>query len=250
MIEPMSETPNQCKRGNWSIWQLFLWYTVYWSAWLVFKIIYRYRIIGLKNIPRQGPVLFVSNHQSYLDPLLIGVGSRPRPFISLARKTLFRNPYFGWLIRTLRAIPVDQESSSDLTSMRNCMEVLKGGDALLVFAEGSRTYTGYVNAFANGVAVLMKRADPIIVPVALEGAFDVWPRMNRKPKLWGRVSIQFGTARKASEILTGPVPQCMETLRQEVEQMRQSMREDMKLPALPAKHEDDDPQATETASPK
>ena len=119
----MSEARKKSKLGNWSLWQLFLWYSVYVVAWTLFKIFYRYRIVGIPNIPKEGPVLFVSNHQSYWDPLLIGVGSRPRPFISLARKTLFRNRYFGWLIRTLRAIPVDQESASDLVAVRNCIDV-------------------------------------------------------------------------------------------------------------------------------
>lgn len=219
--------------GNWTVPQLILWYSVYWSAWVLFKVIYRYKIIGMHNIPREGPVLFVSNHQSFWDPLIVGVGARPRPFISLARKTLFRNRYFGWVIRTVRAIPIDQESASDLSSMRNCLEVLKGGDALLVFAEGSRTYTGHVNEFANGVAMLMKRGQPVIIPVAIEGAFDVWPRMNRKPKLWGKVSIEFGAPRNASDVLTGPIPESMERLRQEVSQMRQKLRRDMKLPDLP-----------------
>lgn len=228
----MCKSEKKKNQSNWSIWQLILWYTVYWLAWIMFKIIYRYRIIGIGNIPREGPVLFVSNHQSFWDPLLIGVGSRPRPFISLARKTLFKNPYFGWLIKTLRAIPVDQESESDLSSMRNCLKVLKDGDALLVFAEGSRTYTGNVNTFANGVAMLMKRAEPMIVPVALEGAFDVWPRMKKKPKLFGKVAIEFGQARPASDILTGPVPECMERLRQEVQQMRANLRTQLKLPQL------------------
>lgn len=136
--------------GNWTVPQLILWYTVYWIAWLFFKVVYRFKIIGLHNIPRDGAVLFVSNHQSYWDPLIVGVGARTRPFISLARKTLFRNRYFGWVIRTVRAIPIDQDSASDMASMRNCLKVLKGGDALLVFAEGSRTYTGHVNAFENG----------------------------------------------------------------------------------------------------
>ncbi len=186
----------------------------------------------MHNIPKDGPVLFVSNHQSYWDPLLIGVGSRPRPFISLARKTLFRNRYFGWLIRTLRAIPVDQESASDLVAVRNCIDVLHGGDALLVFAEGSRTYNGHVSEFANGVAVLMKRAKPTIVPVAIEGAFDVWPRMNKKPKVFGKIGISFGKPRSAEDVLNQPTRQAMESLRQEIQQMCSEMRSDLKLPAL------------------
>jgi 1-acyl-sn-glycerol-3-phosphate acyltransferase len=228
----MAEARKKSKLGNWTLWQLFLWYSVYAVAWVGLKIMYRYRIIGMENIPRDGSVLFVSNHQSYWDPLLIGVGSRPRPFISLARKTLFRNRYFGWLIRTLRAIPVDQESASDLVAVRNCIDVLNGGDALLVFAEGSRTYNGHVSEFANGVAVLMKRAQPTIVPVAIEGAFDVWPRMNKKPKLFGKVAISFGSPRSADDVLCQPVKQAMASLRAEIQQMRSDLRTDLKLPAL------------------
>jgi 1-acyl-sn-glycerol-3-phosphate acyltransferase len=220
-------------QGNWTFTQLLLWYSVYWIAWVLFKLIYRYKIIGMHHIPRHGPVLFVSNHQSFWDPLIVGVGARPRPFISLARKTLFSNRYFGWVIRTVRAIPVDQDSASDLTSMRTCLDILKKGDALLVYAEGSRTYTGHVNEFANGVAMLMKRGQPVIIPVAIEGAFDVWPRMSKRPKLWGKVWVEFGKPRMASDVLVGTIPESMERLRQEVSQMRQKLRRDMKLPDLP-----------------
>ncbi|MFG0248779.1 MAG: lysophospholipid acyltransferase family protein [Phycisphaeraceae bacterium JB051] len=228
----MAESSTDNKTGNWNFKQLCVWYFVYVIAWTYFKVFYRFRIKGMHNIPKDGPILFVCNHQSYLDPLIIGVGSRPRPFISLARKTLFRNRYFGWLIRTLRAIPVDQEAASDLTAMRNCIEVLKGGDALLVFAEGSRTYDGYVSEFANGVAMLMKRAKPTIIPVAIEGAFDVWPRMNKKPKAFGRMGIAFGKARRVEDVLNQPVSQAMESLHQEIQQMCSQMRSEFKLPAL------------------
>ncbi len=187
----------------------------------------------MENIPVEGPVLYVSNHQSFLDPLIIGVGTRPRPFVSLGRKTLFRNPIFGWMIRTARTIPIDQESPSDLSSMRTCLEVLKEGVTLLVFAEGSRTHTGKVETFANGIAMLMKRGNPLIVPVAIEGAYDVWPRKSKKPKLFGKVAVEFGKPRKSSEVLVGPVTESMERLRLEVEQMRQNLRQEMKLPDLP-----------------
>ena len=86
---------------------------------------------------------------------------------------------------------------------------------------------------ANGVAVLMKRAKPTIVPVAIEGAFDVWPRMNKKPKLFGKVAISFGQPRSAEQVLDKPVKQAMESLRQEIQQMRSDLRSDMNLPALP-----------------
>jgi len=220
------------KSGIWTFSQLLLWYFVFFTGLILLKVFYRMRVRGIENIPRDGAFLFVSNHQSFLDPVIIGCASRPRPFVSLARKTLFTTP-FGGILRKVMTIPVDQDASSDLTSMRTCLNVLKKGYGLLVFAEGSRTYDGHVGEFSNGVAMLMKRAKPTVVLVAIEGAYDIWPRGNKKPKWFGKVSVTFSKPREVSEILNGPVTECMEKLRLEVEQMREQARCEMKLPQLP-----------------
>lgn len=222
------------KLGKWAIYQIIIWYALYIPAWIWFKMFYRIRVFGMKNIPRKCPLLYVSNHQCLLDPVIIGIGTRPRPFVSLGRKTLFSNPAFGWLIHVYRTISVDQEAGGDLKAMRSCIEALKSKNALVVFAEGSRTTDGHVGPFANGIAMIMKRAKPQIVPVAIEGGYDIWPRSQKKPNLTGKVAVEFGKPRSYEEVMTGASTQeSLEALRQEIEQMRTGLREKMNLPALP-----------------
>ena len=98
---------------------------------------YRYRSWGTENIPAEGPVLFVSNHQSYLDPILVGLSGYRRQFYAMARSSLFRFRLFAWLIRSLNAIPIDR-GTSDVAAMKKCIEVLSDNQALLIFPEGTR----------------------------------------------------------------------------------------------------------------
>ena len=162
---------------------------------------YRYRVWGPKRIPRSGPVLFVANHQSFLDPILVGLGSHSRQFYAMARVTLWRNQLLGWLIGTLNAIPIDQ-SKGDMTALRRCIEVLKQGQALLVFPEGSRTSDGALTPFAPGVLLLIKRTKPTVVPVAIRGAFAAWPRVRRIPRLSGHIDVMFGQPIQADHLLS------------------------------------------------
>src|SRR3954469_14101617 len=70
-------------------------------------LLFDYKAYGVKNVPRRGGALLVSNHQSYLDPVLLGVNV-PRPMSYLAKSELFENRFFGWLITRLYAFPVRQ----------------------------------------------------------------------------------------------------------------------------------------------
>ena len=135
---------------------------------------YRFRSYGPKNIPTSGPVIFVSNHQSMLDPIIVGLGSSHRQFYAMARKTLWDTKPLGVMMDTLNAIPVDQ-ANPDASTMKQCIKVLKAGHGLLVFPEGARTYTGKTEAFESGTMLIIKRAKPTVIPVAIEGAFDAWP---------------------------------------------------------------------------
>ena len=115
---------------------------------------YRYRCWGARHVPRRGPVLLVANHQSFLDPILVGLGAHHRQFYALARATLFDQPLLAWLIRSLNALPVRQ-GVGDKAAMRRCLEVLDHQQALLVFPEGSRTRDG-----RTSVAFTGRRARP------------------------------------------------------------------------------------------
>ncbi len=153
---------------------------VFWVAFLVFTFLYSVRVIGRRNLPWKGPVLLVSNHQSMLDPVVIGMASR-RYLRYLARDSLFRNRYFSMLIRSVGAVPIDRDFGK--AGLQKTLELLEAGWAVLVFPEGERTRDGEIEPFKAGISLLIKRVKAPIVPVAIAGAFDAWPRGRKLPRL-------------------------------------------------------------------
>jgi 1-acyl-sn-glycerol-3-phosphate acyltransferase len=151
---------------------------------------YGLRYSGRENIPRRGAVLVVCNHQSHFDPPLVGVGC-VRRMNYLARDTLFRFPPFRWLIRSLDAIPIDREGLG-LNGIKESLRRLKKGEMVLIFPEGTRTRDGEIGPFRPGFTVLAARSGAYILPVAIEGAYQTWPRWRKTPFLSGRVHIHYG----------------------------------------------------------
>jgi 1-acyl-sn-glycerol-3-phosphate acyltransferase len=148
---------------------------------------FRYKYAGKANVPISGPVLLVSNHQSHLDPVLIGLAC-PRQLKYLARVGLFFWP-FSWWIRALGAVSIDRESA--LAGIKTTLKLLKNGDAVVVFPEGSRTPDGKLHPLLPGFCVLARRSGATIVPVAIEGAFNALPRGSAFPRP-ARIRLAFG----------------------------------------------------------
>jgi 1-acyl-sn-glycerol-3-phosphate acyltransferase len=163
-------------------WLSRLWYETN-RCWVMaaFSLGFSVRFRGGGNVPRQGPALLIANHQSFLDPLAIGLAT-PRQLCFLARKTLFNNPQFGGYLRSVGCVAVDQEGFAR-EGLQTTLDLLKEGKAVLVFPEGERTATGQMLSFKPGVHLLMKRSAVPVVPVGIAGAFEAYPRMRRLPRL-------------------------------------------------------------------
>jgi 1-acyl-sn-glycerol-3-phosphate acyltransferase len=164
---------------DWCSWLLYE--TSYWSSVVGFTLGFSFRGEGRRNVPLTGPALLIANHQSFLDPLAVGTVAR-RHLCFLARKTLFRNRFFGGLIRRVYAIPVDQEGVAK-EGLKAIVDQLKAGRAVLVFPEGERTSTGKLQPLKPGVLLLIKRVEVPIIPVGIAGAYDALPRTRKWPKL-------------------------------------------------------------------
>jgi 1-acyl-sn-glycerol-3-phosphate acyltransferase len=160
-------------------------------------VIYRVRYSGRQNIPAEGGVLAVCNHQSHFDPPLVGLGC-PRMMNYLARDTLFGFAPFRWLIRSANAIPIDREGSG-LGGIKESLKRLKRGEMVLVFPEGTRTSDGKIAAFRPGFTALAVRSGAAILPVAIDGAYQAWPRRRKFPGL-GRIRVHFGVPITPGEI--------------------------------------------------
>src|SRR5262245_23356480 len=102
---------------------------VYWSSFAVFGLGFSYRRRGWANMPMHGPLLVVANHQSMLDPVLVGLASR-RYLSFLARQNLFEQPVLAPVIRKLNAIPIDRGLGKD--GIQAVLAALAQGQAVLV----------------------------------------------------------------------------------------------------------------------
>lgn len=146
---------------------------------LAMTLIFDLKVYGSQHVPLRGGVLLLSNHQSYLDPVAFGVFLR-RPMSYLGRESLFRNRFFGRLIRTLRAIPV-KRGTADVGAIKETIRLLRSGHMLNVYPEGTRTEDGEIGSVKAGAALVVRRAGVPIVPVVIDGAFQAWPHDRKLP---------------------------------------------------------------------
>jgi len=158
--------------------QRVVFHASYWPVLCGLTVGLGFRVGGRKNVPGTGPCLLVANHQSFLDPWLIGNGS-PRWLVYLARDNLFRNRLFAAAIRAYGAVPIDRGFGKE--GLRMVLNQLELGRAVVVFAEGERTRDGSLQPLKPGIALLIKKAECPIVPVGLAGAFNFWPRHEKLP---------------------------------------------------------------------
>lgn len=166
-------------------------YAAVWHGCQTFyDLLYRTEIMGLENVPMDGPFLLASNHASFLDPPIVG-SYMPRELTYFARKTLFQGR-FGKLISDLNAIPIDRDGDSDLGAFRKVFAVLKDGGALLVFPEGTRTTDGDFLEARSGVGMIACRTQVPVLPVRIFGSYDIWSRKRKLPALFGSLGITIG----------------------------------------------------------
>lgn len=191
---------------------------------MVLTLFYRLRRYHTHRMPRTGPVLIAANHQSHLDPPAIGMCNTTRPTHFLARAGLFKNPAFAWLISAVNSVPIKEESG-DLGAIREILARLETGVPVLVFPEGSRSPDGEVHEFKRGIALLLKRARCPVVPVAIEGAYDAFPRHRMFPRLFGcRIAVMVGHPIPHDELLKDGAEAGLERLKNEIEMMRCELR--------------------------
>jgi 1-acyl-sn-glycerol-3-phosphate acyltransferase len=159
-------------------------------------LFFGFRAFGREHVPPTGPVLVVANHQSNLDPPLVGL-ALSRQLKYLARHGLFFWP-LSWLIRALGAVPLDKKAGG-LNGMRTTLNLLKNDEAVLVFPEGSRTHDGKLGPLLPGFCVLARRSGATVVPVAIEGAYDALPRGSTLPRP-GQITIVVEPAITPAEV--------------------------------------------------
>lgn len=185
-------------------------------------LIYRIRVYGLEGFPKDDGLLICSNHQSYLDPLILGVVC-PRPVNYLGRKSLFRFRPLGWFLGWNDTIPIDREAIG-IGGLKETMRRIKRGESVVMFPEGTRTHDGEVHSLMPGFCAVAKRSKATLVPIGFDGAFQAFPR-DRKFPMPGRIHVVMGkpvlfeeyeslTDQETTDLLASRISACFEQARE------------------------------------
>jgi len=137
------------------------------------------RTEGRHHLIFEGGGMLLSTHQSLMDPVLVGIVSNRR-LNYLARKTLFKNSAFAFLIRVLDAIEIDRERGG-LAGLREMLKRIQAGELVLMFPEGTRTSDGQVAEVKPGFIPVARRSQAPIIPIAIVGAYDCLPKGEKLP---------------------------------------------------------------------
>ena len=144
-------------------------YLLRFIAWAASRLVYRFKVSGDEHIPVQGAAVLVCNHVSFVDAVLLMAAS-PRPIYFVMDQRIFRVPLLGWLFRLAKAIPIasrKEHPQACEAAFAAASRVLRGGDLLAIFPEGSITRDGRLQAFKAGIMKILER-DPVpVVPMAL-----------------------------------------------------------------------------------
>jgi len=161
------------------------------------RVLYRPHILGRENVPRTGPVIFASNHLSFIDSIAIPVAS-PRNVRFLAKATYFEGKGLGSrLSRTfftaLGASPVRRGAGqAALEALDQQKQLLEEGEAIALYPEGTRSLDGRLYKGRTGVAFLALQTGAPVVPVGLTGTNEIMPVGAKIPRLRPRATIRFG----------------------------------------------------------
>lgn len=156
-------------------------------AWLL-----RPTVTGADHVPTTGGVLLAANHTSNLDNYLLSAAS-PRPAAYLGKQELARG-LFGAFNVAMGMVPIER-GRADHAVIERVAGVLRGGDVVALFPEGTRTPTGELFRFRSGLARIAHAADVAVVPVGIRGAAAIWPRGGRpavRRPAPGALAVHFG----------------------------------------------------------
>ncbi len=170
------------------------------TYWLT-RIFCGFKVHGQENMLREGGCIVVPNHASFLDPPIMGASYKYRPIRFLARDTLYKGKIWTSILLSLHTLPLSRDKG-DIAALRKALNLIKEGKAVALFPEGTRTPDGELHEPKGGVAFLIGKARVPVVPVYIEGTFNVWPK-GAKWLRRAKISVTYGKPIAPEEFPSG-----------------------------------------------
>ncbi len=148
---------------------------------LWFAIMFKVEIKGKENVPAEGNVIICANHYSNYDPFAAAIYLDRLPRY-LGKKELFENKILAYLLKEVRVIPLDRKAAMDMKAVKSAMKVLKNGEILGIFAEGTRVKEGEHVDAKGGVALFAMKGNANVIPCAISGKY----------KFRNKITVEYG----------------------------------------------------------
>lgn len=161
---------------------------------ILVKLVFFMRFEGRENIPRDKNVILMGNHQCLLDAVTLALCARDREIHFMGKKELWNNRVMGWVFTKVHGFPVDR-GNMDMGAIRTAMNVLKSGETLGIFPEGTRSRTGHMLPLLSGASMLALRSGCDVIPVYIDGRYKPFRRMT----------VHVGTAVEMRDLRAGRV---------------------------------------------
>ncbi len=171
-----------------------------------FHRLFDLRVIGERNIPRSGAAILACNHQSYLDPPLVScvtavLSGRVASFFAAAN--YLKNPVVRHVFDMVDGIAVER-GTGDLGPVQQGLERLQEGRMVGLFPEGTRSEDGKIHPFRQGLGQMALRGGVPVLPVALTGAYEAWPKGAKMPRLGSRLVLRYGELIHPPKVIKEP----------------------------------------------
>lgn len=154
-------------------------------TWVVFKVFFRYRLVGADRIPKKGGLVVVANHESFLDPFAVGIALKKRPPATfLAAPWLYKTRVAGTFCRWVGAIPAYGEGK-EVTALRESIRVVQKGGTVALFPQGGIARDGV----SGGAVFMAVKGWAALLPMHIEGAGKALPTNRRWPRLFTQVKV-------------------------------------------------------------
>lgn len=140
----------------------------------IFRVLYNIKLEGTENLPEQGAMIICANHGSAIDPIILGVSMPYKKMYSMAKAELFKNKLFGYFLTSIGVFPV-KRGEADIKSIKKALSILKSGQIMGMFPEGTRHKTEELQA-EPGVAMLAVKGHAKILPVAIISNYKFFNR--------------------------------------------------------------------------